>query len=48
MGLVLILLVLALLFGGIGLFVDALWWLLVIAGILFLWGAFVGYRGPRY
>lgn len=44
MGLIILLLVLALLFGGFGLFVKGLWWLLIIAAILFIIGAFSGYR----
>lgn len=48
MGLVLILLLLALLFGGMGLFVQGLKWALVIALVLIVAGAFTGYRGrPR-
>ena len=45
MGLVILLLVLALIFGGFGLFVKGLTWLLIIAGILFLIGVFAGFRG---
>lgn len=45
MGLVLLLLLLALVFGGVGLFVEALQWFLVIALILLIAGAFFGYRG---
>ena len=45
MGLVILLLVLALLFGGAGLLVEGLTWLLVIALILLIIGAFTGYRG---
>lgn len=47
MGLVILLLVLALLFGGVGLFVEGLKWLLIIALVLFLIGAFSGYRTRR-
>lgn len=54
MGLVFLLLILALVFGGFGLFVEGLFWLLIIAGILLLAGLFTGYRtwggrgaGPR-
>ncbi|MGH2724327.1 MAG: hypothetical protein ACRDI0_08690 [Actinomycetota bacterium] len=47
MGLVVLLLVLALVFGGFGLLVEGLKWLLIIAGILFLVGLFTGYRGYR-
>ena len=45
MGVVLLLLVLALLFGGLGLFVEGLKWALVIALALLLLVAFTGYRG---
>lgn len=45
MGLVILLIVLALIFGGVGLLVEGLMWLLIIAGILFLVGLFFGYRG---
>lgn len=44
MGLVVFLLLLALLFGGAGLFVEGLKWLLIVALILFVAGAFSGYR----
>jgi hypothetical protein len=44
MGLVLVLLILALLLGGVGLFVEALRWLLIIALVLLVVGAFTGYR----
>ncbi len=44
MGLVLLLLVLAVLFGGLGLFVEGLKWALIIAVALLLLGAFTGYR----
>jgi hypothetical protein len=43
MAIVLILLILALLLGGIGLFVEALWWLLVIALVLIVVGAVMGF-----
>ncbi len=43
MGLVLLLLVLALLFGGIGLAASALWWMLIIAGALLIASAFTGF-----
>jgi hypothetical protein len=42
MGLVLLLLVLALLFGGAGLFVAGLKWMLIIALALFIAGALTG------
>ena len=45
--LVVVLLVLALLLGGIGLFVEGLKWVLVIALILFALSALSGYRGRR-
>lgn len=45
MGLVLALLVLAILFGGLGLFVEGLKWLLIIALVLFIAGGLTGYRG---
>ena len=47
MGLVLLLLLLALLFGGLGLFVEGLKWALVIALVLLVVGALSGYRGRR-
>lgn len=45
MGLVVLLLILALLFGGLGLFVEGLKWALIIALVLVVVGAFTGYRG---
>lgn len=44
MGLVILLLVLALIFGGVGLLIDGLQLLLVIAGVLLLIGLLTGYR----
>jgi len=44
-GLIVLLLVLALLFGGLGLLVEGLLWLLVIGGILLVAGVVLGYRG---
>jgi len=44
MGLVLLLLLLALVFGGLGLFVEGLKWVLIIALILFIAGALSGVR----
>jgi hypothetical protein len=44
MGVVILVLLLALLLGGIGLFVEALRWLLIIAVVLFILGAVSGYR----
>jgi hypothetical protein len=46
MGIVIILLVLALLLGGVGLLAEGLKWLLIIALILFV-GSFFSYRGSR-
>ena len=45
MGLVLLLVVLALVFGGVGLAVEALRWLLIIAVVLIVVSLFSGYRG---
>jgi hypothetical protein len=45
MGLVVLLLLLALLFGGVGLFAEGLKWLLVIALVLLVASFFTGYRG---
>lgn len=45
MGLVVLLLVLALLFGGVGVLVEGLAWVLLIALALLLIGAVAGYRG---
>ena len=49
MALVLLLLLLALLFGGVGLFVEGLKWALIIALVLLVISAFSGYsyRGSR-
>ncbi len=44
MWLVILLLILALIFGGIGLFVEALRWILIIALILLLVGIVFGFR----
>jgi hypothetical protein len=44
MAVVALLLVLALLFGGVGLFVEGLKWLLIISLVLLLVGALTGYR----
>lgn len=43
MGLVILLIILALLLGGVGLLVEALSWVLIIALILFLAGAVLGW-----
>ena len=45
MGLVVLLLILALLLGGVGLFVEGLKWLLIIALVLFVVSLFTGWRG---
>jgi hypothetical protein len=45
MGLVALLLILALVFGGMGLFVEGLKWLLIIALVLFVASFFTGFRG---
>lgn len=45
MGIALAILLLALLLGGVGLFVEALRWVLIIAVVLLLISAFTGYRG---
>ncbi|MBW3611741.1 MAG: hypothetical protein M3N37_09475 [Actinomycetota bacterium] len=44
MGLVAVLLILALLIGGVGLFVEGLKWLLIIALVLLVVGAISGSR----
>jgi hypothetical protein len=44
MGLVILLLLLALLLGGVGLFVEALRWVLIIAIVLLIISIFTGYR----
>lgn len=45
MGIVIALLLLALIFGGIGLLVEGLFWLLIIAVVLMVVGAVFGFRG---
>ena len=47
MGAVVLLLILALLLGGVGLAVEALRWVLIIAIVLAVLSAFSGYRGRR-
>lgn len=44
MGLVVVLLILALLIGGVGLFIEGLKWLLIIALVLLVVGAVTGSR----
>jgi hypothetical protein len=51
-GLLILLLILALILGGVGLFVEALWWLIIIAVVLALVGVISNVfngsrRGPR-
>ncbi|HVM12594.1 MAG TPA: hypothetical protein VM638_09010 [Actinomycetota bacterium] len=45
MSLLVILIILALVAGGLGLLVEGLKWLLIIAAILFIAGIFTGFRG---
>ena len=49
MGIVLLLLLLALLFGGVGLFIEGLTWALIIGLVLLALGAITGFasRGGR-
>jgi len=47
MAVVVLLLLLALLFGGVGLFVEGLKWLLIIALALLIIGLVTGARGRR-
>ena len=47
MGLVVLLLVLALLLGGVGLAVNALWWVLILAAALAVAAAFTGFGRRR-
>lgn len=44
MGLAVALIILALILGGVGLAVEALRWVLIIALVLFIWGALTGRR----
>jgi hypothetical protein len=44
-GIAVLILILALILGGVGLFVEALRWVLIIAVILLIVGAFTGFRG---
>lgn len=44
MGLAVALIILALILGGVGLAVEALRWILIIAVVLFIWGALTGRR----
>ncbi len=45
MGIVALLLILALVLGGVGLFIEGLKWLLIIALVLFVASLFTGWRG---
>ncbi len=45
MGLAILLLILALIAGGVGIFVEALRWVLIIALVLFIVSAVTGARG---
>ena len=45
MGLILLIVLLALVFGGVGLAVEGLKWLLIIALVLLIFGAFSGLNG---
>lgn len=47
MGIVLILIILALIFGGVGLLVEGLFWLLIISAALIIAGAVLGMRGRK-
>lgn len=47
MGIVIILIILALIFGGVGLLVEGLFWLLIIGLVLLVLGAVMGTRGRR-
>lgn len=44
MGTTILILLLALVIGGVGLMVKALWWMLIIAGALAIFGFVTGYR----
>ena len=47
MGVVIAVLLLALLLGGLGLLVEALRWMLIVALVLFIVSAFGGWRARR-
>jgi hypothetical protein len=44
-GIIILLVILALIFGGIGLLVEGLMWLLIISLVLFVVGGVLGTRG---
>ena len=48
MGIALVILLLALVLGGVGLFVEALRWVLIIAVVLFIVSVFTGFRGRSH
>ena len=48
MGLVVLLLILALIFGGVGLFITGLKWLLIVALVMLVLSAFTGFRARSY
>ena len=48
MGLVVLLLIAALIFGGVGLFVEGLKWALIIGIVLLIASAFTGYRSSHH
>jgi hypothetical protein len=47
MGLIILLIVLALIFGGVGLLVEGLMWLLIISLVLVIAGAILGFGRRR-
>lgn len=48
MGVALLIVLLALLLGGVGLAVEALRWLLIVGIVLLIVGAFTGWRGRSH
>lgn len=47
MGIILLLIILALVFGGVGLLVEGLMWLLIISVVLFIVGGVMGFGRGR-
>lgn len=47
MGIILLLVILALVFGGVGLLVEGLFWLLIISVALFIIGGIMGFTKSR-
>jgi hypothetical protein len=47
MGIILLLIIFALIFGGVGLLIEGLFWLLVISAALFVAGGVMGYSRSR-